>query len=116
MAIIISFIVIFATNLAKILHDRSFSLNYARQIRQSDFDDFDLLLVMDKANYKAVTALAPTGEARAKVRMLTDYLVEHSGTDVVPDPYYGDLSDFDYALDLIEDACEGLLGEISGNY
>lgn len=90
--------------------------SHARQIRQSDFDDFDLLLVMDKANYKAVTAQASSEEARSKVRMLTDYLAEHSGTDVVPDPYYGDLSDFDYALDLIEDACEGLLGEIMGNY
>lgn len=41
--------------------------------------------------------------------MLTDYLQEHKNTDIVPDPYYGDLSDFDYALDLIEDACDGLL-------
>ena len=83
--------------------------SHARQIRQSDFGDFDLLLVMDRSNYHAVTSQAPSAEARAKVRMLTDYLVEHAGTDVIPDPYYGGLSDFDYALDLIEDACGGLL-------
>ena len=81
----------------------------ARQIRQSDFDDFDLLLVMDSDNYRIVTAKAPTEEARQKVRMLTDYLPEGSKATVVPDPYYGDLSDFDYALDLIEEACDGLL-------
>ena len=44
--------------------------------------------------------------------LLTDYLQEHRGADVVPDPYYGDLSDFDYALDLIEDACDGLLEQL----
>lgn len=81
----------------------------ARQIRQSDFDDFDLLLVMDRENYRIITSKAPDEESRKKVRMLTDYLQEHKNTDIVPDPYYGDLSDFDYALDLIEDACEGLL-------
>ena len=81
----------------------------AREIRQSDFDDFDLLLVMDRENYRIITSKAPDEESRKKVRMLTDYLQEHKNTDIVPDPYYGDLSDFDYALDLIEDACEGLL-------
>lgn len=81
----------------------------ARQIRQSDFADFDLLLVMDRENYRIVTSKATDEESRQKVRMLTDYLQEHKNTDIVPDPYYGDLSDFDYALDLIEDACEGLL-------
>ena len=83
--------------------------SHARQIRQSDFDDFDLLLVMDSDNYRIVTSKAPTEEARQKVRMLTDYLPEGSKATVVPDPYYGDLSDFDYALDLIEEACDGLL-------
>ena len=81
----------------------------ARQIRTEDFDLFDMLLVMDRDNYRIVTSKAPNAEARKKVCMLTDYLSLHQGADVVPDPYYGDLSDFDYALDLIEDACEGLL-------
>lgn len=81
----------------------------ARQIRTEDFDLFDMLLVMDRDNYRIVTSKAPNAEARKKVCMLTDYLSMHQGADVVQDPYYGDLSDFDYALDLIEDACEGLL-------
>ena len=82
----------------------------ARQIRTSDFGDFDMLLVMDKDNYRVVSAMAPSDEDRGKVRMLTDFLAEHT-TDVVPDPYYGGSDDFDYALDLIEDACDGLLKE-----
>lgn len=41
----------------------------ARQIRQSDFDDFDLLLVMDRENYRIITSKAPDEESRMKVRM-----------------------------------------------
>lgn len=89
--------------------------SHARQIRKSDFDGFDLLLVMDNGNYRAVTSQAPSDAGRRKVRMLTDYLVEHAGTEVIPDPYYGGLADFDYALDLIEDACEGLLEELGAS-
>ena len=87
--------------------------SHARQLCEQDFDDFDLLLVMDRDNYHAVSGKAPDTEARAKVRMLTDFLIEHRGTNIVPDPYYGELADFDYALDLIEDACEGLLEELA---
>ena len=41
--------------------------------------------------------------------MLADYMTSHPNQDIIPDPYYGGISDFDYALDLIEDACESLL-------
>lgn len=58
-----------------------------------------------------VTSKAPTEEAKAKVEMLTDYLKDHKNVSVVPDPYYGGTADFDYALDLIEDACSNLLNE-----
>ena len=40
--------------------------------------------------------------------MLVDYMTYHPGQQTIPDPYYGDTADFDFALDLIEDACEGL--------
>ena len=40
--------------------------------------------------------------------MLVDYMTRHPGQQTIPDPYYGDTADFVFALDLIEDACEGL--------
>ena len=85
----------------------------ARQIRRSDFADFDLILVMDERNYSAVTAMASSPEERGKVRMLTSWLIRHDNVMAVPDPYYGDEKDFNYALDLIEDACEGLLHDLA---
>ena len=80
----------------------------ARQFSRKDFADFDYIFVMDHENYRAVTSMARTQEDRQKVRMLTDFLTHHRGADTVPDPYYGGDKDFDYALDLIEDACENL--------
>lgn len=81
----------------------------ARQISRRDFDDFDMILVMDSDNYRAVTSLAPDERARRKVRMLVDFLPEGEAVAAVPDPYYGGISDFDYALTLVEKACGGLL-------
>lgn len=92
---------------------RGYNFNsHARQIRLSDFNDFDLLLVMDASNFTAVSGMATTLEDRKKVVMLTDFLTRHNNVKAVPDPYYGDETDFDYALDLIEDACRGLLQKL----
>ena len=84
----------------------------ARQFSENDFSHFDYILVMDHDNFRAVTAMAPIPADRNKVRMLTDYLQQHPDASVVPDPYYGGPADFDYALDLIEDACRGILNRI----
>lgn len=80
----------------------------ARQFSHADFADFDYIFVMDYENYRAVTSMAKNEEERQKVRMLTDYLVRHKNVPTVPDPYYGSDHAFEYALDLIEDACENL--------
>lgn len=85
----------------------------ARQIRRSDFTDFNLLLVMDSSNFTAVSGMAASSQERGKVVMLTDFLTRHNNVKAVPDPYYGDETDFDYALDLIEDACSGLLEKLA---
>ncbi len=84
----------------------------ARQFSKNDFSHFDYILVMDHDNFRAVSAMAPTPADQVKVRMLTDYLQHHPNASMVPDPYYGGPEDFDYALDLIEDACQGLLNRL----
>ena len=41
--------------------------------------------------------------------MLADYITTYKNANTIPDPYYGDERDFDYALDLIENAVSELL-------
>lgn len=81
----------------------------ARQFTPDDFDRFDLILVMDRQNLRDVLRQQRTEDDALKVKMLTDFTVRFRGTTAVPDPYYGTDADFDHALDLIEDACAGLL-------
>ena len=86
----------------------------ARQVTAQDFDDFDLLLVMDRDNERDLRAVAPDGEARAKVRLLREFdqAAVAAGDLGVPDPYYGGPNGFDRVLDLVEAACRGLLDEV----
>ena len=82
----------------------------ARQVRPSDFEDFDLILAMDSENLAHLCAMAPDAEAAAKVRLLRSYDPESSDGDLdVPDPYYGGPNGFETVLDQVEAACRGLL-------
>ena len=76
----------------------------ARQFRPADFERFDLIIAMDDANLRDIEAQRPAGNA-TPVHLFTDYAPE-AGMDHVPDPCY--TRDFDGALDLIEQAAQGL--------
>ncbi len=78
----------------------------ARQVRVQDFHDFDLILAMDTDNVAGLERLRPAG-ARAEIR-----LFHPSGRDI-PDPYYGDLPDYEHALDRIEEAVRDLIPTLS---
>jgi protein-tyrosine phosphatase len=84
----------------------------ARQVRRSDFADFDLVLAMDGSNVADLTQIAPK-DARHKIRRFLDYAPQ-VGTRDVPDPFFGGREGFDEALDLIEAAARGLLADLLG--
>ncbi len=79
----------------------------ARQLTARDFEQFDLVLVMDAANERAATALCPP-QMRHKLHRLTDFCAER-GMEEVPDPYYGGAAGFECVLDLVEEGCARLL-------
>ena len=81
------------------------SMQKARQIRKSDFKDFDHIFVMDSSNFKDVTKLAPTPQDKAKVMLMMDEIFPGQKVDV-PDPYYGDAKDFDKVFDMLDEVCE----------
>jgi protein-tyrosine phosphatase len=88
----------------------------ARQLRVADFEDFDLLLAMDRDNLAGIRAVAPSAEAAAKARLLREYDPASAGApDLdVPDPYYGGPGGFETVLDQVEAACRGLLDALRG--
>ncbi len=56
--------------------------------------------------------MASTSEQVNKIHMMANYSLQYSYYDHIPDPYYGGSSGFELVLDLLEDACEGLLQAI----
>ncbi len=88
----------------------------ARKFTKNDFDLFDYIIVMDDSNYNNVKSLANSNEQVEKIRMMTDFTVQNTHHNYIPDPYYGDVSGFELVLDLLEDASEGLLQAIKKKY
>jgi protein-tyrosine phosphatase len=78
----------------------------SRRISPGDFDNFDMILAMDRANITHLRTIAPT-RCKQKIELLLEYGDKYHGKDV-PDPYGGDEKAFDLALDMIEDGCRGV--------
>jgi protein-tyrosine phosphatase len=93
----------------EIARSRGLDLSHqrSRMLKPEDCRNFDYILTMDEENYRKVAGICASG---AEVRPFLDYA---SGPETeVPDPYYGGPDGFEHALDLIEQASEGLLAEI----
>ncbi|HXA53946.1 MAG TPA: low molecular weight protein-tyrosine-phosphatase, partial [Solirubrobacteraceae bacterium] len=91
----------------------------ARQVRPRDFEEFDLILAMDRANLRDLRRLAPDESAREKVRLLREWGRAGSQSDGdldVPDPYHGGPEGFDRVLDLVQAACAALLRELGAEH
>lgn len=83
----------------------------ARQFDRSDFKEFDLILAMDHDNYEDILSVDQTGQYRDKVRLMCDFCTHHTLREV-PDPYYGGEEGFNQVIELLLDACNGLLNQI----
>jgi protein-tyrosine phosphatase len=83
----------------------------ARQLRPSDFESFDLLLAMDTDHLERMVDMYP-GPTAGRIRLLMDYSPTRPRGTSVPDPYYGAPAGFERVLDMIEEACEGLLRDL----
>jgi protein-tyrosine phosphatase len=79
----------------------------ARQIRDSDFESFDLILAMDEGNLSALRHRCPRA-LQTRLQLFMQYAKPGSVREV-PDPYYGGPNGFEHVLDLVEDASRGLL-------
>ena len=83
----------------------------ARTVRTSDFDYYDLILAMDEQNLRELRRRAPAAR-HERIQLMMEF-VPSSPVRAVPDPYYGGPQGFEQVLDLLEEAAEGLLREIS---
>lgn len=78
---------------------------------KTDFDEFDFIIGMDDQNVWDLKAKARSDKDRKKIYKMTDFAMDMD-YDSVPDPYYGGSSGFELVLDILEDACYGLLEQL----
>lgn len=75
----------------------------SRPFRAYDLEEFDVIFVMDKANYRDVIRHVQNEDERQKVKLILNY--PNSEKEEVPDPYYGGKNGFDHVYNLLEEAC-----------
>ncbi|WP_299365830.1 low molecular weight protein-tyrosine-phosphatase [Winogradskyella sp.] len=83
-------------------HGVDISAQKARQFKISDFDEFDYIYAMDASNYSNIIGLARNNNDIGKVKLFLEENPSISNKNV-PDPYYGDLNEFEYVFDLIDE-------------
>ncbi|MCB5195053.1 low molecular weight protein-tyrosine-phosphatase [Deefgea salmonis] len=79
----------------------------ARQVSAMDFAEYDLILAMDNSHLAYLKQHCPAAHQH-KLRLFMSFATQSSEREV-PDPYYGGDAGFELVLDLIEDACDGIL-------
>ncbi|MDE1956412.1 MAG: low molecular weight phosphotyrosine protein phosphatase [Betaproteobacteria bacterium] len=82
----------------------------ARQVEAADFERFDLIVAMDQDNLQWLREACPAPQQH-KLRLMMSF-APRAGTEEVPDPYYGGAEGFERVLDLLDQACAGLLGHV----
>ena len=84
----------------------------ARRVSVSDFDDYDLIIAMDRSNYEDLKAIQPK-DSKASLRMMMAFHPQAQPEDV-PDPYYGGMDGFKYMCELLDAATRELLKDVEG--
>jgi protein-tyrosine phosphatase len=82
----------------------------AREVRDEDFERFDLIIAMDRLNRETLLERSPA-PFRERIRLFMEFAGDSEVEDV-PDPYYGGAPGFERVLDLAEEAAAGLLEEV----
>ncbi|MFV0505400.1 MAG: low molecular weight protein-tyrosine-phosphatase [Bacteroidales bacterium] len=97
--------------------DRGYSLtSISRKVcSPDDFYEFDYIIGMDDENITNLESACPNAECLKKIHRMVDFCQVGQYKEV-PDPYYGGAEGFEFVLDILEDACEGLLEYIKEKY
>ena len=78
----------------------------ARQMRKSDYEEYDLIIGMDSANFRNMNRICG-GDPEGKIHLLMDYTARPGN---VADPWY--TGDFETTWRDVNEGCRGLLDSI----
>ncbi len=75
---------------------------------KEDFDRFDMIIGMDEQNIRDLRLRVRSEDDLKKIYLITDFC-RRKKYDRIPDPYMGKEKGFELVIDILEDACAGLL-------
>ena len=79
----------------------------ARQMRASEYEEFDYIIGMDSWNIRNINRILGNGDPDAKVSKLLDF-TQRKGEDIA-DPWY--TGNFDVTYRDVKEGCEALLND-----
>ena len=83
----------------------------ARQFRLQDFEEFEVIYAMDSENYNNILKLASSTSDESKVKLILNKIEPNSNSSV-PDPYYGGDEGFENVYQMLNLACEEIVGDL----
>ena len=86
----------------------------ARRFEPADFEEFDLILAMDRENYDNLMELDPDGSSADKILLMRDFDPEPENGEV-PDPYFGGMEGFQNVFEILRRSSKSLLDELEEN-
>lgn len=93
-------------------HGVDISKQRSRPITSGDLQNFDKIYCMDLEVYKDVISKAEDEKQRQKISLFLEAAGEHGDNIEVPDPYWGDMNDFENVFQMIDKASEKIAAEL----
>jgi len=93
-------------------HHIDISKQRSRPVTRKDFENFDKIYCMDIDVLEDVVSKTKNEEERQKVSLFLEVLGDHKNAEV-PDPYWGDMKDFENVFQLLDKGCEAIKKQLS---
>lgn len=85
-------------------HGIDISKQRSRPIKKADLENFDHIYCMDLSVYEDVISMAKNEEQRKKISLFLEAAGNNGENNEVPDPYWGNLADFENVYQMIDEA------------
>lgn len=95
-------------------HGVDISKQKSRPIVSSDFETFDKIYCMDHRVYEDVILKTKNDEQRQKISLFLENAIDRKNSEV-PDPYWGDMNDFENVFQLLDKGCDAILNQLKTN-
>ncbi|ALR29928.1 MULTISPECIES: low molecular weight protein-tyrosine-phosphatase [Chryseobacterium] len=93
-------------------HGIDISKQRSRPITNVDLENFDKIYCMDLDVYEDVISKAKNEEQRQKISLFLQVLGDHENAEV-PDPYWGDMDDFEKVFQLLDKGCNMIAKQLT---